>query len=83
MKVSKVIEMLKTYPDQDAEICASWWDKDLFDRSYEDAHEVPMPDDVWNRAVASFDEEQGFDFINSNMYELIEDFIDAPELPTD
>jgi len=82
MKVREVITMLNTYKDQEQEICASWWDRDLFNPSYKDTNAVPIPVDVWNRAVQSFDEEQGFDFINSNMYDLIEGLIDDAEAVT-
>jgi len=72
MKVSKVAEMFTEQSDQDAEVCISWWSKDLFDDEYKDSHDGALiPDEIWNIAVAEFDEAGGYDSVNSDVYDLI------------
>jgi len=82
MKVREVIKSLMEYHDLEQEICASWWDRDLFASSYKDLHGVEMSDEVWDNAVWHFDQQEGYDFINSNMFDLIHDNLDAPEEAT-
>jgi len=82
MKVREVITMLNTYKDQEQEICASWWDRDIFDPSYRDENAVPIPEDVWNSAVMSFDEAGGFDSVNEHAYDMIQRLIDDAKAVT-
>lgn len=70
MKISQAIVMLKSYGSMDDEICISWWSKDLFDD--DDNH---ISRQAWDDAVGVFDAEEGFDWINGQMYETINDLI--------
>ena len=70
MKVSQAIVMLESYkPDE--EICISWWCKDLFT----DSDDNPVSDEAWENAVGEFDNEEGYQHINSNVWELLHDAI--------
>lgn len=70
MKVSQAIEMLQAY-NQDEEICISWWCKDLFN----DGDLSPISDEAWDNAVEEFDNEEGYQHINSTVWELLHDAI--------
>jgi hypothetical protein len=70
MKVSQAIEMLQTY-NQDEEICISWWCKDLFN----DGDLSPISDEAWDNAVKEFDNEEGYQHINSTVWELLHNSI--------
>lgn len=66
MKVREAILMLRDLKPDD-EICISWWTKDLFESPIE-----PMPVEDWLYAVDEFDSQEGYEHVNSIVYELID-----------
>jgi hypothetical protein len=66
MQVWEVIRMLERYP-QDEEICASWWGKELFT----DADNNPCSDEQWLKAVEDFDANEGYEHINTKIWEIL------------
>ena len=66
MQVWEVIRMLERYP-QDEEICASWWGKELFT----DADNNPCSDEQWLKAVEDFDNNEGYEHINTKIWEIL------------
>lgn len=66
MKVREAILMLQDLNPND-EICISWWTKDLFESPTD-----PLKTEDWECAVDEFDSEQGYDHVNSTVYELID-----------
>lgn len=80
MKVKEAIEALSKNYSPDDDICISWWDIDLFKGSLEDA-EMDEKEIVkrWGKAVDDFDKEFGYDFINSQVYDILYGVINEVE----
>jgi hypothetical protein len=67
MRVSEAIEMLNQMYKPDDELCISWWGKELFC----DADNNPCTDEQWQRAVDDFDANEGYEHINTKIWEYL------------
>lgn len=65
MKVRELITQLSEM-EQESEICALVYDKEMFD--YSDDDEVVLTDESWNRIVKEFENDLG---IVNNVYDWI------------
>jgi hypothetical protein len=66
MKAWEVIRMLERYP-KDEELCISWWGKELFP----DPDDNPCTDENWQKAVDDFDANEGYEHINTKIWEIL------------
>jgi len=67
MKVSEAIEVLSGFYEPDDEICISWWGRELFP----DADNKPCTDEQWQKAVDDFDANEGYEHINTQIWEYL------------